>query len=83
MMPKRQILYARRFAMITLKVDVEGMSCSHCEMRIKKQLMKADGVHEAKADHRENKVIVTFDDYKIGDDDIKRIIREAGYAVKS
>ncbi len=69
--------------MITLKVDVEGMSCPECEMRIQKQLMKADGVHEARADHRENKVIVTFDDYKIGDDDIKRLIKEAGYSVKN
>ena len=68
--------------MITLRVDVEGMSCPHCEMRIQKQLMKADGVHEVKADHKGKKVIVTFDDYKIGDDDIKRIIRETGYTVK-
>ncbi len=41
---------------ITLKI--KGMSCSHCEMRVKKALESVDGVANAKADYKKGIAIV-------------------------
>jgi Cu2+-exporting ATPase len=43
---------------ITLKI--KGMSCEHCEMRVKRALESVEGVAMANADHRKGVAIVTL-----------------------
>lgn len=65
------------------KVDlnVEGMSCGHCEKSVKDALTDI-GVNQVKADHTKNLVSVEFDPLKVSLDDIKKEIVELEYIVK-
>lgn len=60
----------------TLKI--EGMSCQHCVMHVKKELSKLDvnirDVQIGSAD-------VEYDENRITRDDLKKAVDEAGYRV--
>lgn len=46
--------------MTEIELKVKGMSCTHCEMRVKKALEKVEGVKEAKADHKKGQARITL-----------------------
>ncbi|MBN2334470.1 heavy-metal-associated domain-containing protein [Candidatus Bathyarchaeota archaeon] len=46
--------------MTQVELKVKGMTCSHCEMRVKKALEKVEGVASAKADHKAGKAWITL-----------------------
>lgn len=46
--------------MSTVELKVKGMTCTHCEMRVKKALEAVEGVQSAKADHKADKATVTL-----------------------
>jgi len=46
--------------MSTVELKVKGMSCNHCEMRVRKALEAVEGVESAKADHKAGKATVTL-----------------------
>ena len=43
-----------------IKLSVQGMSCGHCEMRVKKALLAVAGVQEAEVSHTQAQAIVTI-----------------------
>ncbi|MGW8180068.1 hypothetical protein E2P71_06170 [Candidatus Bathyarchaeota archaeon] len=45
-----------------VELKITGMSCTHCEMRVKKALESVKGVHSAKADHKKGIAVVEADD---------------------
>lgn len=45
-----------------IELKVKGMTCGHCEMRVKKALEAVPGVKEAKADHKKGVATVTLDE---------------------
>ncbi|MGE5498946.1 MAG: heavy-metal-associated domain-containing protein [Syntrophothermus sp.] len=59
-------------------LKIEGMSCNHCVMHVKKELSKLDvnirDVQIGSAD-------VEYDESKITRDDLKKAVDEAGYKV--
>jgi copper chaperone CopZ len=46
--------------MTTIELRVKGMSCTHCEMRVKKALEAVEGVESAKANHKTGRATVTL-----------------------
>lgn len=44
-----------------IELKVKGMSCAHCEMRVKKALETVDGVKKVKVDHKKGRAWVTFE----------------------
>jgi Cu2+-exporting ATPase len=46
--------------MTDIVLKVKGMSCAHCEMRVKKALESVEGVASAKADQKKGVAIVTL-----------------------
>ena len=46
--------------MSTIELKVKGMTCTHCEMRVRKALEAVEGVESAKADHKAGKATVTL-----------------------
>lgn len=60
-------------------VRIEGMSCQHCVMRVKKALDALPGV--IKADVSVGNASVSFDDAKLAKKDIEAAIEKAGYKV--
>lgn len=66
--------------MKTLTLPVTGMTCSHCEARVVNALEKVDGITRAVASHKDANVTVTLGkSAEVTEDDIKKIVRDAGY----
>ncbi|PTN09860.1 SO_0444 family Cu/Zn efflux transporter [Mangrovibacterium marinum] len=65
-------------ALKTLKV--EGMTCSHCEASITRNLMKLDGIDEVVADKNSSEVKVSGQ--KIDLKAIEKVVEEIGYHYK-
>lgn len=62
-----------------VNIGVEGMTCSHCKMRVENALNCHTGVW-AEVDLGKNSVLVRMKE-KISDDELKAIITSAGYSV--
>ena len=62
-------------------LNVEGMSCSHCENTIKKAVGTLDGVVEVTVDLAKKTVAVQYDPAKTSVDKIKSEIEEQGYDI--
>ena len=64
-------------------LQVEGMTCTSCEMRIENKLKKMEGVVEARAIYSSSNVYVTYDANVIGIDSIIEVIEKLDYKVKT
>ncbi len=62
-----------------VSIKVEGMSCQHCVMRVKKALDGLDGL--ISSDVQIGLVNARFDESKVDIDAIKKAITDAGYRV--
>ncbi len=66
----------------TAILEVEGMSCGHCENAVKKSVGALDGISSVSVDLKGKKVTVEFDSERVTIKDIKDIIEDQGYEVK-
>lgn len=67
--------------MKTQELIIEGMSCGHCVMSVKKELAKVAGL---KVDSVEiGKALVQYDESKVKRETIEKAIKEAGYKLAS
>jgi copper chaperone CopZ len=62
----------------TTELTVTGMSCGHCEMRVKTALEKVPGVLKAKADNTKDVAIITYED-EVDMDAMVQAVKDAGY----
>ena len=60
-------------------VKIEGMSCRHCVMRVKKALDSLDGITESNV--TVGSAVVKYDESKLKLEDIYSSIEKAGYKV--
>ena len=60
-------------------IKVEGMSCGHCEMRVKKAVESVEGVQKAEVSLRNKQVDIEYDERKANLEKVKDAIREVGY----
>ena len=58
--------------------EVKGMTCGHCEMAVKKAVMRLDPSAQIDIVRQENKVSVQSDKAR---DDVAKAIADEGYAV--
>lgn len=61
-------------------ISIEGMSCQHCVMRVKKAIAGLKGIN--KADVQIGQAKVKFDESLTGKKEIEEAIVKAGYKVK-
>ena len=61
-------------------IEIDGMSCQHCVMAVKKSLEALDGVTEA--DVEIGSASVTFDESKVKDSDLNDAVVQTGFKVK-
>jgi copper chaperone len=59
---------------------VEGMSCSHCEMAVVNAVKTLPNVREATASHENKNVVITYEG-ELDNDEVKRMVGNAGYKV--
>jgi copper chaperone len=60
-------------------IKVEGMSCGHCEMKVKKAVESVEGVREVEVNLRDKQVAIEYEERKTSLEKIKAAVREAGY----
>jgi copper chaperone len=60
-------------------IKVEGMSCGHCVMRVKKAIEGVEGVRKVDVDLQKKQAIVEYEEEKANLEKIKTAIKEAGY----
>jgi copper chaperone CopZ len=63
----------------TIKLSVEGMTCTGCEVAIVNSLSRLDGVNKTEASYTDGEALITFDTLAVSVDEMKRVIVEAGY----
>ncbi|MBR1761431.1 MAG: heavy metal translocating P-type ATPase [Schwartzia sp.] len=64
------------------KMKIEGMSCGHCEARVKKALEALPEVAEAKVSHETGTAVVTLN-AEVADDALKQAVEAQDYKVVS
>ncbi|HWT76643.1 MAG TPA: cation transporter [Mobilitalea sp.] len=62
-------------------IEINGMSCEHCQARVEKALNAIDGV-EAKVELKKNRAVVTLAK-DVADKTLSDAVTEAGYEVVS
>jgi copper chaperone len=61
-------------------LQIEGMSCQHCVMRVKKTIEGLAGISDLSVDVGSARIV--FDESKIQQSDIENAIIKAGYKIK-
>ncbi len=61
-------------------VPVYGMTCEHCVARVTKAIGGLDGVKDVRVSLADEKAFLTYDEDRVGMDDVVRAIEEAGYS---
>jgi copper chaperone len=68
--------------MKSLKLNVPGISCSHCEMSIKNTLKEVSGVANVTVDLEKKTVSLDYDPEKASYAQIKIAIEDQGYDIE-
>jgi copper ion binding protein len=64
-----------------LVLHVEGMTCQHCVMAVKKAVSAIPGVKAVEVDLEKKTVTVSCDDREVSVDAINEAVTKAGYTV--
>ena len=62
-----------------IKLKIEGMHCTGCSSRLEKVLNNVEGVEKATVSFAEKEAIITYNEEKISEKQIKSEIKEAGF----
>jgi copper chaperone len=60
---------------------VPDMSCAHCKAAVEGELNKLSGVEGSSADVEKGVVEVSYDENRVGTEQLESAIEEAGYTV--
>ncbi|GIX43339.1 MAG: hypothetical protein KatS3mg129_3072 [Leptospiraceae bacterium] len=62
-----------------MEIQVDGMTCRHCEMAVEKAIKELKGVKEVHANHKEKKVEIIYENPELTKDDFFKVVEEIGY----
>ena len=62
-------------------IDVEGMTCAHCQKRVTDALRGLKGVKSAAVDLEKKQAAVSYNPAKTGLPELEKAITDAGYTV--
>jgi copper chaperone len=68
--------------MMTITLQVQGMTCGHCKAAVTNALQELDGVKNVEVHLQEGTVDVDYDETKVSLEKLKEAIEEQGYDVK-
>lgn len=61
-------------------LNIEGMSCGHCEARVRKALENLDGVSRAVVSHESKTAVVTLEKH-VPDEVLRKAVEDEDYQV--
>lgn len=79
--PNEEITTVKAENIITLQLDIEGMTCKACNYTVQNAASDVDGVFESKADYKTGKATVKFDSSKTDKATIINSINKTSYEV--
>ena len=65
-----------------LMLIVDGMTCSHCESRVRKAVGSLNGVASVDVDLSDNTVSVEIDPSAVSEQQVKDAITDQGYVIE-
>ncbi|EEK75739.1 Copper chaperone copZ [Bacillus cereus 95/8201] len=66
---------------MTITLNVQGMTCNHCKMSVTNALTELEGVQNVEVHLQEGTVNVEYDDTKVDVEKMKEVIEDQGYDV--
>ena len=66
-----------------IRLRVEGMHCSACELRLERELQSLPGVIKATASLPASSVTVEYDSSRVGPEEIRAAVGRAGYRAET
>jgi len=67
----------------TARLEVKGMACDACRLKVDEALKEVDGVKEAEVDLKGGTATVHFDPTKTSDDALAQAATRAGFPTKA
>ena len=67
----------------TITLNIEGMTCASCVARVEKAISKAQGIKNVSINLASEKAIITIDLEKYNFNEVKNLVENAGYEIKS
>ena len=67
---------------IQTQIDLQGLDCASCVLRIENQLKRVKGIDDARVSYLMNRLYVTFDPSKINRSGIEAAIEKLGYRLR-
>jgi copper chaperone len=65
--------------MSEIKIKIEGMSCQHCVMSVKKAVGALEGIEQS--DVSVGSAVIKYDESRVKKEEIEAVIEKAGYKV--
>ena len=69
--------------MKTEKYNVTGMTCAACQANVTRCVSKLEGVADVNVSLLANQMTVSYDETKVGEDDIVQAVEKIGYGASS
>lgn len=66
-----------------IKLNVEGMTCGHCQMSVKKALENVKGVKSAVVDLEKKSALVNYKSDKVTEESLIQAVTDAGYRAEA
>lgn len=80
---QQKIIIIEQSNIDTIKLDIEGMTCTGCEQNINHSVNKLSGILEINTSHKNGTSEIKFDKTKTNLNEIKEIIKSKGYVIKN
>ncbi len=68
--------------MATIHKTVTGMTCEMCVRHVREALEDLNGVDRAKIDLRKKEAVITYDESKVGVEEMQKAVKDAGYGLE-
>lgn len=78
---QKKLVIVNSAEIITLDLEIEGMTCESCNLHVKHATQEINGVYEVNADFKTGKAKVKFDPAKTSKENIVQSINATGYKV--
>ena len=62
-----------------VKLNIEGMHCTGCSIRLEKVLNNVDGVESAKVSLEEKKADIKYDETQVSEKELIAAVEDAGF----
>ena len=77
----KEVVYVSESNVSKVEYNIKGMTCTGCEVLIKSEVNKLDGIIEVKANHEKGNTIVKYDKTKVSNIEIEDAVEKTGYKI--